>query len=57
MQKKKMFFKNSEHERDGDTNCKWWAQNNSQKIGKETRRLGNKRTRRHHPDYNIIKIG
>ena len=44
-----------DHEGYGDTNCNWFAQNNSQRSGKG--RLRNQRTNRDHLDYNIIKIG
>ena len=46
-----------EHESDGDTNCNWSIGNNPQGIGKGTRRPGNKRTSRDHPNYSIFKIG
>ena len=49
--------KNMEYESDGDTNCCWCTWDNPQKIGKGTGRLGNKRTRRDHPNYSIVKIG
>ena len=45
-----------EHEGDCDTSCNWCTWNNSQRIDKGTKRLGNKRTSEDHPDYNIIKI-
>ena len=44
------------HEGDGDRNCGWCTWDNPQRIGKEVARLGNKKTRRDHPDYMIIKI-
>ena len=46
-----------EHEGIGDTTCGWCTQDNPQRIGKGTGRLGNKRTNGDHPDYSIIKIG
>ena len=46
-----------EHESDGDIICGWHPWNNSQKIGKRTGRLGNKRTNRGHTNYSIIKNG
>ena len=48
--------KPTELEGDSDTNCNWCTWNNSKRIGKETRRLENKRTSGDHPDNNIIKI-
>ena len=44
-----------EHEGDGDSNCNWCIWYNPQRIGKGTRRLGNKRTNGDHPNYSIIK--
>ena len=35
----------------------WYAWNNLQRLGKETGRLGNKKTSGDHSDYSIIKIG
>ena len=46
-----------EHAGDNDTNCNWFALNNSQRIHKGTERLGNKRTSGDQPDFNINKIG
>ena len=46
-----------EHEGDGDTNCGWCTWDNPQMIDKGAGRLGNKRTRRDHLEYSIIKIG
>ena len=48
--------KNVEHESDGDTNCNWCAQNNLQRIYRETGRVWN-RTNGDYLDYNIIKFG
>ena len=45
-----------EHESDGDTNCNWCSWYSHQKIDTGTGGLGNKRTSRDHPNYNIIKI-
>ena len=42
-----------EHERNIDTNCSLCSWNNPQRIGKETGRLGKKRTIRDYPDYSI----
>ena len=42
------------HEVNDDNDCYWCAQNNPQKIGQGTGRLGNKRTGGHHSDYCII---
>ena len=39
-----------EHESDGDNNCNWRARYSHQMISKGTRKLGNKRTSRDHPD-------
>ena len=46
-----------EHESDSDTNCNWWAWNNTQSLGKGTGRFKNERTSGNHPDYSIVKIG
>ena len=46
-----------EQEVDGDTNCGWCTWDSSQRIGKRTGRLENKRTSRDHPDNIIIGIG
>ena len=46
-----------EHENDGDTNCNRRARYSHQRIGTETRGLGNKRTGRDHPNYCIVGIG
>ena len=43
-----------EHDSDGDTNWSTW--NNTQRIGKITGRLGNKKSG-DHQDYSIINIG
>ena len=43
-------LKTMEHEDDGDTNCVWCTWDNPQKIGKETGKLGNKRTSTDHPE-------
>ena len=48
--------KTMEHEGDSDTSCNWSSWNNPEKIGKETGKVGNKRTRGDHPDDSIIKI-
>ena len=45
-----------EHKSDGDTNCNWCGWYSHQRIGTGTGRLGNKRTRGHHPKYNIAEI-
>ena len=46
-----------EHERNSDTSYNWCTRNNPQKLGKQTGRLGNKRTSGDHPDFSILKIG
>ena len=46
-----------EYEGDSDTNCNWCAWNNSQRVSKETGKLGNERKSGVNPDYSIIKIG
>ena len=43
-----------EYESDSYKNCNWCAQNHPQRFGKDTGRLGNRRTS---GDYGIIKIG
>ena len=45
-----------EHESDGDTKCNWCTWNDPQRPGKEAGRVGNRRTSRDHPNYNIVKI-
>ena len=45
-----------DHKSDGDTNCNWYARYSHQRIGTGTGRLGNKRTSRDHPNYDIIEI-
>ena len=49
--------KTMEHESDGDINCKWRARYSHQRIGTETRGLGNKRTSGDQPNYSIVDIG
>ena len=49
--------KNNEHGGDGDTYCNWCTWDNTQRIGKGTELLRNKRTSRDNPDYNIFMIG
>ena len=49
--------KTGEHESDGNINCNWRAQYIQQKIGTETRRLGNKTTSRFHLNHGIVNIG
>ena len=46
-----------EQERGGDNTCNWCARCNPQRIGKETGKLGDKKTSGDHPDNMIIKIG
>ena len=41
-----------EHESDGDTNCNWRTWNDSQRLGKETEGVGNRRT---NPNYSIVE--
>ena len=45
-----------EHEGDYDNSCNWCTWNNSQRIGKKARRLGNKSSSGDYQDYNTIKI-
>ena len=45
-----------EYEGDGDTSCNWCTQNNPQRIGKGTGRLGNEKTSGDSPNNKIIKI-
>ena len=49
--------KTMEHEGDCYNSCNWCTWNDPQRVSKGTRRLGNQRTRRDHPDNCIIKIG
>ena len=48
--------KTMEYESDSDTNCNWCTWYNHKGFDKETGELGNKRTSRDYPNYNIIKI-
>ena len=48
--------KTMEHESDGDTNSNQCARYNHQRIGKGTRRIGNKNTSGDPPNYSIIKF-
>ena len=43
-----------DYECDGDTDCNWCTWNNPQNIDKRPGKLGNKRTRGDHLDYNIF---
>ena len=45
-----------EYKSDGDTNYYWCARYSHQRMGTGTSGLGNKRTRGHHPNYNIVEI-
>ena len=45
-----------EHEGDGDTSSNLNNRNNSERIGKGTKRLGNKKTSGDQSDYSINKI-
>ena len=45
-----------EHEGDVDIICIRHACNNPQRVGKETRRIGNQRKNRDYSDYSIVKI-
>ena len=46
--------KTMEHEGDGNTDCNWYAWNNTQRISKRTGRQAKTRINKDHPDYNII---
>ena len=41
----------------GDTDYNWYAGNCTQKIGKKSRRVENRKTNRNHLNYCINKIG
>ena len=41
---------------DSDANCSWDTQCSHQRIYTRTRRLGNKRMNREHPNYSIVEI-
>ena len=43
-------------EYEGDTNCKWHAWYNHQRISTGTGGLGNKRMSEDHPNYSIVEI-
>ena len=45
------------NECDGDINCDWCSCNGRKRLGKETERVGNRRTNWDYPDYNIVKNG
>ncbi len=47
--------KTMKHESNGDTNCNRCARYSHQRTGSGTRGLGNKRTRRDHPNFYIIE--
>ena len=49
-------LKPMEHESDSDTKCNWGSWYNPERIGTRTRGILNKRTRRGHPIYCIVKI-
>ena len=51
------YCKTMEHEDDADTSCNWHIWNYSQRLGKETGKLGNKRKSGDNPENSIIKIG
>ena len=44
-----------EHESDSDTNYNWCTWNDSEKLGKGSRRVGNRRTNWDNPNYGITK--
>ena len=44
-----------EYESGSDSDCNWHTWYSHKGIGKETGRLGNKRTNGDHPNYSIIK--
>ena len=43
-----------EHEGDSDTNCN---SSGTQRLGKEPKSFGNRKTNRDHQNYSIVKIG
>ena len=45
-----------EHESDGNTNYKWRAWNDPQKIGKGSDEDKNRRTSRDYPNHSIIEV-
>ena len=49
--------KNIEHKSDSDANNNWCTRYSHQRIGRETERLGNKRTSGDHPNWSIAEIG
>ena len=46
-----------EHGDDCDTNCNWCTQNDPQRLVKGTGRVGNRKSSRDHPNYDIVYIG
>ena len=53
----KRIEKSMEHENNGDFNCNCRVRYCHQRIGTETRGLGNKETSGCHPNYSIVEIG
>ena len=45
-----------EHAGDGNINCNWCAWDSSQRIGKETRSVTNRKTNRYHPNCGILRL-
>ena len=46
-----------EYESDSDTSYKWCTQNDPERLGKGTGKIGNRKTSREHSNYSITKIG
>ena len=45
-----------EHKSDDDTNYNWCTKNGPHRVGKETEKVRNKRTKQNRPNYSITKI-
>ena len=46
-----------EHERDANTDDKWWVRNDPRTLDQEAGRVRTRRTNRDHPNYSIVLIG
>ena len=55
--KKKKKKQTMKQESGDDTSCNWPTRHSHQRIDTETRGLGNKSTKRDHPNYSIVEIG
>ena len=49
--------KSVEQEGDGDASCCWCTWNDPKRLGKVTRKTGNQKKNRDHPDHSTVEIG